>query len=114
MIDSTYKDCVALYFEFYKKEEEGISPKFTDVDGANLKRIIKHLKTLGEGDAVANFNAILSNWHLLGKWYSDKYDINIILKQLNQIIRILKNGKTIRTSAGYQKAYNELKKSGLL
>jgi len=113
MNDSTYKDCVAIYFDFYE-EREGIKPKMTGAEGKALKQMIVYLKTLGDGDAVANFNAILLNWNLLGKWYSDKYDIKFINSQLNQIIRILKNGKTVRTSAGYQKAYNELKGSGLL
>ena len=113
MKDSIYKDCISLYFDFYEKKE-GIKPKMTGIEGKALKQMIVYLKTLGDGDAVANFNAILLNWNLLGSWYSDKYDIKFINSQLNQIIRILKNGKTARTSEGYQKAYNELKGSGLL
>ncbi len=90
-----YKECVALYFDFYERKE-GIKPKMTGAEGNALKQLIVYLKTLGEGNAVANFDAILSNWDILeGKanWYKGKYDIKLINSQINQIIRILKNGQ---------------------
>ncbi len=106
MKDSSYKDCIALWFDFYEKKE-GIKPKMTGIEGKALKQMIVYLKTLGEGDAVANFNAILMNWHVLEsreKWYKGKYDIKFINSQLNQIIRILKNGRQ-----DHKKAFDSLR-----
>ncbi len=95
MKDPTYKECMALYFDFYEGMEH-IKPKVTGAEGNALKQLIVYLKTLGEGDATANFEAILTNWHILEQrntFYKGKYDIKFICSQINPIIRTLKHGQ---------------------
>lgn len=90
---SDYKECVALYFDFYETKEE-VKPKMTGAEGNALKQLIVYLKTLGKGDAVVNFRYILDSWNTLVErenWYYRKYDIKIINSQINHIVRTLKS-----------------------
>lgn len=81
-----------LYFKWFEKRN-GDKPNVMMKDYANAKRIIIYLRGLGSGDAVSNWNAILSNWSKLDKWQQNRTDLTSIHTDMNKIISQLKNGK---------------------
>lgn len=92
MTDPTYKECVALYFGFFKEKNKGTPPKFNAGDGKIMKDLIKHLQEVGNGNSRDNINAIFSNWKTLerhNKFYRHNHDIKMIYSCINSIISIL-------------------------
>jgi len=85
-----WQEFIDLYFKWFQKIN-GDKPNVMAKDYANAKRIIIYLRGLGEGDAVSNWNAILSNWSKLDKWQQNRTDLTAIHTDMNKIISQLKN-----------------------
>jgi len=55
-----YKVFMDAYFVFFD-QQTGVNPKISAADGKAAKSIIKHLRTVNEGDAVNNWISILAH-----------------------------------------------------
>ena len=84
-----------VWFVFFRKENNGISPKHVGVETNALKAIITHFKRINNGDeaaALANWNLLLENWSELSEFHQKQMDLKYINSKLNVIIReIIKN-----------------------
>lgn len=94
---SIYNQFNSVWFSFFRKENNGIDPKFTGADGLALKQIINYLKSINNADetaALANWNLLLDNWGSLSEFHQTQTDLKYINSKLNVIIReiIRKNG----------------------
>lgn len=85
---SIYSQFSAAWFTFYEKRT-GFSPKFTGADGRHLKQIITYLKSISkdEAEALATWQALLSNWQTLDAFHQKNTDLKYINSQLNKILQ---------------------------
>jgi len=85
-------------------DKTGIEPKFTGADGKALNQIIAYLKRINGGNelkALETWQAVLSSFHKLDKFYQDNADLKIINSKLNAIIRqITKTTETHDSGSG--------------
>ena len=77
---SIYSEFNSAWFKFFRKQNNGIDPKFTGADGMAMKQIINYLKDINGGDeaaALSNWFLILDNWKLLIRFSSstDRFKI---------------------------------------
>ncbi len=93
-----FKKGVEVYFNFYKKQSEGIKPRFGDNEGYQLKDILRHLKTFKTDqsweEALVNLELIFNNWSRLDLFYQKNVDLKSIYSNINNII----NGLTRKSS----------------
>lgn len=91
---SEYKECMTYWYEFYR-EKNGAPPAISQAEGANLKRIIKHLNNINkqfdnQSTASELFQAILETWDKVqDKWIRE--NVTSISKFYSQINSIIKN-----------------------
>jgi uncharacterized protein YdaU (DUF1376 family) len=89
-----YKDCLAAYFEFYKKRT-GAKPSIKSQDCVALKRLILHFRTMAkEGHTIVDgFNYVFNNWNTLDSFTQNRIDLTHIFSNINSIISQIKNPK---------------------
>ena len=110
---SYYQTYVSEWYSFYENYV-GIKPKFTALDGKNLKQIISYLNEIAasQDEALSLWQSILHNWTKLDKFHQENTDIKYINSQLNKIITNVKriNQKSTGVSGSYaQKVRDDLR-----
>lgn len=91
----------SAWFNFFRKENNNIEPKFTGADGKALNQIISHFKSINNGDedaALANWNLLLENWSELSEFHQKQMDLKYINSKLNVIIREIIRNKGVNSS----------------
>lgn len=108
-----YKNIVKLWFK-HSESITGLKPKFVDIDGKQLKSIIKYLSNnQNEGQKTEDtFKYILDNWGSLEKWLQQNcLDLKIFNQKINIIISQLKNGKGKESNSISAKFVEHLRKN---
>ncbi len=102
-IASIFSQFNSEWFEFFRKENDSLDPKFTGADGAALKQIITYLKQINNGSetaALANWKLLLSSWNSLSDFHQKQTDLKYINSKLNVIIReIIRNNGSNATGS---------------
>lgn len=98
---SLHNDYVAVWKEFYLKQNN-ILPRFGAIDGKMIKEIMKYLEKVNDSpeQALATWQAILSNYHRLEDFFRLNTDLKFINSQINKIITQL-NHVTGKASKGH-------------
>lgn len=84
---------VAAYTNWYSKRTN-IKARTTSGDLKALKEIARYLTEVSDGDqakALASFNTLLANWHLLSEWMQKQVGLTSINKHLTEIIEQLRS-----------------------
>lgn len=104
---SLYSQYTAVWFEFYRGFM-GIEPKFNQVDGVNLKKIMSYLEKIsgGASEGLELWKAILANWEQMDDFHKQNTDIKYIYSQINKILSNVKRGSSktkVRYSEDFQR-----------
>lgn len=116
-----YSKCVDLYFDFFKRQHDGIPPKFEKKHGEAMKSIITYLTGVVkakaknqnlsppelEGAVAESFELILNQWDTLSEFTRSHVDLCAMSSQFNRIISEIKtkrNGSHKQTPSGTAKA----------
>ena len=85
------------WFSFYE-DFTGLPPKFGAADGMHLKKIMKHLETVGgsQTEAFQLWETILAAWPKLSDFHKENTDLKYINSRLNVLLNAVK--KAINTS----------------
>lgn len=102
---STYTRYLDSWMTFYQDLND-MKPKFHQVEGAALKKIIAYLKEITGSDqaGLELWHVILHNWKLLDDFHQRNCDIKYINSQINKILQNVKRVNT-KTSTGVSNDY---------
>lgn len=99
--DLDWKNWIDTWFDFYKKRNEDVPPKFDGAEAAAYKKIRKHLIKIStarypdkppDEAGLDAWKFILSQWDNLANWNRAQYDLKTIFSKLNDIVGQIKNG----------------------
>ncbi|HRO75602.1 MAG TPA: hypothetical protein PLP27_05600 [Crocinitomicaceae bacterium] len=94
-VKSTHELFIGKYCEWYE-QRFGLQPIIKPMDAAALKFVKNELIKLAGTDeeAVVMWDIILLNWDKQDKWYTSQTELPQIKRNLNIILKTLKNGKS--------------------
>ena len=97
---SLYQQYVSAWHLFYNEFAQ-MPPKFTAIDGVNLKQIIKHLSNVGAGEkeGLVLFQQLLASWKKLEDFHQKNTDLKYINSQLNKLLNEVRKANGNQTSA---------------
>lgn len=83
------------YWSFYLDKSEGKKPIMTNVEGANLKKIVAYFQenTKDDQQALLEWEAILRDWSKLTAFYQSQVKISQIYGNLSNILIQFKGNK---------------------
>lgn len=98
-----YQSAIDFYFQWHK-ELFGFVPKIDGTQGKALKAILAYIKTIYKNENLPaddknilnGFSAILNNWNKLDKFYYNRTKLSEINSNIQNIIKILKNGRNAK------------------
>jgi len=104
-VNVTFTKCRDVYFDFYKSKNDDVPPKFSGVDGAKLKSIIKYLESVVIGkqpdlkdnesaiseNVVLAFQLITNGWDKLDPFWQKNISLSAIDSNINTLIHQIKN-----------------------
>jgi len=88
---------IDAYFEWFETIARG-KPMMAGREWALLKKIIIYMRTLGTGDALANWQSFLGNWKRLDKYLAGQTSIYGIYNNMNKILTQLQDGQQKSTN----------------
>jgi hypothetical protein len=89
-----YKECMDIWFVFYKRKSGGITPRINSRTGKCLNSVIDYFNSASKTHTPTQcLQFVFDNWDRLDSFLSDKIDIVDIDTFLNKILLQIKNGK---------------------
>lgn len=94
-----YQQYASAWHLFYN-EYANMPPKFTAIDGRNLKQIINHLTKVGAGEkeGLVLFQQLLGSWRKLEEFHQKNTDLKYINSQLNKLLNEVRKANGSQTS----------------
>ena len=94
MASPHYKECMDIWFEFYKLKSGGIEPRINGRTGKCMNEVISYFNSASKTHTPTQcLKFVFDNWDRLDSFLSDKIDIIDIDTFLNKILLQIKNGK---------------------